>query len=48
MIAVVAFLAKLEASTTSVAKEKYAAKLGADCAYFISADPEDGDTVNNG
>ena len=25
--------------------EKYAAKLGADCAYFISADPEDGDTA---
>ena len=25
--------------------ERYAAKLGADCAYFISADPEDGDTA---
>lgn len=25
--------------------EKYAAKLGADCTYFISADPEDGDTA---
>ena len=24
--------------------ERYAAKLGADCAYFITADPEDGDT----
>lgn len=25
--------------------ERYAAKLGADCAYFISADPADGDTA---
>ena len=25
--------------------ERYAAKLGADCAYFISADPENGDTA---
>ena len=25
--------------------ERYAAKLGADCAFFISADPEDGDTA---
>lgn len=25
--------------------ERYAAKLGADCAYFISADPKDGDTA---
>jgi 4-diphosphocytidyl-2-C-methyl-D-erythritol kinase len=25
--------------------ERYAAKLGADCAYFISANPEDGDTA---
>ncbi len=25
--------------------ERYAAKLGADCAYFITADPEDGDTA---
>ena len=25
--------------------ERYAAKLGADCTYFISADPEDGDTA---
>ena len=26
--------------------EKYAARLGADCAFFISADPEDGDSAS--